>query len=139
MIRRKLMLEKKLRHENSVMGSAGGSVMGYPNSSTAGIGRFAACWPSWKASAGSLSSTSGTARGNSRRFLIGGGAASSSLSCSGSTKAGTCLLLLLQNAKKLWELSMKAEILGVDLPHFITICLAINHFVDFLVSKQLQD
>ena len=65
------------------------------------MGRFAVCCPSWNASAGSLSSTSGTARGSSRRILIGGGAASSSLSSSGSRSIGACLLFPLQKAKKL--------------------------------------
>lgn len=72
------MAEKKLRNENSVIGSFGGGAVGYPNSSTSGRQ-----WPS--TSPGTASSGDGPrteelpgARSGRRRGM-GGGTASSSL------------------------------------------------------------
>jgi hypothetical protein len=69
---------------------------------------------------------------------MGGGIASSSDSEGGEGGAGAWELLVLQKAKKLELLEGKKKD-GRDVPHFVAVCFAVYHLVDFLVSKQLQD
>lgn len=100
-MRRKLIEEKKPRHEKSVFGSEGGSFTGYPSSSISGGSFLGALGTSCEDVEDAFSAVR-FKFGTLRRNLIGGGTASSSLSLLviGSDSIAR-LLFLLQKAKKL--------------------------------------
>lgn len=90
------------------MGEVGCVLVGYPSSSTSGWGSSGG-WVGWGEEVED-------SVGERRCLEMGGGAASSSLeeSSAGADLGGGCLEWIWQREKKLWEVNMEAQMIGVQ-------------------------